>query len=106
MGQDITKDICHKYGIAYNHDFTKTALRKNSVILPFSWHVPTREDLIKICKEEGPKTFDDLVIRRLSIAGRKIWEERTKIDFNQFFESHLDLLSQYIKIEKADILNF
>lgn len=107
MGQDITRDICHKYGKSFNEDKTRHPLRQTSIIRPFEWKVPTLEELIQICETEAPKTFQDLVVRRLSIPSRKIWENRSQgIDFNQYFLGHLELLKKYLVISESDITNF
>lgn len=107
MGRDITRDICHKYGTSYNQDYTLRPLRQHSVIMPFDWKVPTIEELIQICQMEAPKTFQDLVVRRLSIPNRKIWKLRAPgIDFDQFFMQHLDELKKYVLISKDEICNF
>ncbi|MFA6238663.1 MAG: glycerol-3-phosphate dehydrogenase/oxidase [Bacteriovorax sp.] len=107
MGQDITREICHKHGRGYNENYSIQYLRQKSVIIPFEWHVPTREELIRICETEAPKTFQDLVVRRLSIPGRKIWDLRADgVDFNQYFLGHLDVLKKYLVISEEDIKSF
>lgn len=107
MGQDITRDICHKYGRSYNPDFTKSPLRQRSVVIPFEWHVPTSEELITICETENPLTFEDLIVRRLSIPSRKIWELKAQnINFDQFFMDNLEILKKYLVISAEDIKNF
>ena len=86
MGQDITRQICHKFGKSYNENLTKKSLRKKSIITPYGWSIPTRIELIKICEAEFPKTFEDLVIRRLSISSREIWNSRSPDqEFNKYF---------------------
>ena len=106
MGREITQKICHHFNKSFNRDKTETPLRRASVIAPFEWHLPSEADLIKICQTEMPKNFDDLVVRRMSIASRGIWAEKTKENFDDYFESHLSLLSSYIKISAEDIRNF
>jgi glycerol-3-phosphate dehydrogenase len=107
MGQDITREICHKYGKSYNSDYSKNALRQKSIIIPFEWKIPTAKELIMICETEKPLTFQDLVVRRLSISSRKIWELRTNdLDFNQFFINNLKDLKNYITISEEEIKNF
>lgn len=107
MGQDITRDICHKYGISYNNNYTIRPLRQNCVIMPFDWKMPTREDLIRICESEMPKTFEDLVKRRLSISSRKVWKQRVhEVEFNDYFLGHLLVLKKYLKITEDDIINY
>ena len=107
MGQEITRDICHKYGMSYNSDLSTQQLRQRSVILPFEWKIPTTLELIKICETEMPKNFDDLVKRRLSIPSRKIWELKSSgVEFDKYFLTHLELLNKYFAVKKEEILNF
>jgi glycerol-3-phosphate dehydrogenase len=107
MGQEITREICHKFGKSFNEEATKLALRLRSVITPYEWRVPTEAELIKICEDELPKTFEDLVFRRLSIPSRKIWNSRVpNLDFNVYFLGNLDLLKKYLVVSKEDIENF
>jgi glycerol-3-phosphate dehydrogenase len=107
MGQDISRDICHKSGVGYNRDLTIQPLRQRSVVIPFEWKLPTREDLIRICEEELPRTFSDLIQRRLSIPSRKSWAARApQTDFDQYFKEHLLLLKKYLKITEEDIQRF
>jgi glycerol-3-phosphate dehydrogenase len=107
MGQDITREICHKFGRSYNPDYSKQSLRQKSVLLPFEWKVPTKEELIRICETEAPQTFLDLVVRRLSTPSRKSWELRAPgVDFNQYFMTNLNELKKYLVISEEDIKNF
>ena len=107
MGQDITRDICHKYARSYNPDFTKQTLRQKSVSIPYEWKVPTKEKLILICETEFPKTFEDLIVRRLSIPSRKIWEMRAPgIEFNHYFLKQIDVLNKYFQISEKNIIDF
>lgn len=106
MGREITQKICHRFHKSFNPDKTEAPLRQKSVVLPFSWHLPTKEDLLAICQNEMPKTFDDLVKRRLSIVSRAAWKEKTNVDFDAYFLEHWGLLSQYLSIKKEDITLF
>jgi glycerol-3-phosphate dehydrogenase len=107
MGQEISRAICHKYGRSYNSDYSLRQLRQKSVIIPFEWKVPDQQELIDICQNEGPRTFLDLIERRLSIPNRKIWKLRAGgIDFDQYFMGHLSELKKYIIISEQDIKNF
>lgn len=107
MGQDISKEICHKHGRSYICDKTTMPLRQKSIILPFEWRIPSEIDLENICKNELPMTFEDLVVRRLGIASRKIWQVKNPtVDFNQFFISYINLFNTYFPIKKEDIINF
>ena len=107
MGQEITRAICHNFKRSYNCDYTLHPLRQKSVITPFEWKVPTLPELLNICQNERPITFLDLIERRLSISGRKIWKLRAPtIDFDQYFISHLSELKKHIIISEQDIKNF
>ena len=106
MGREITQKICHRFAKSYNRDKTETHLRRASVVAPFDWKLPTEEELIQICKTEMPKTFEDLVHRRLSVGSRRIWSEKTSKSFDEYFEGHLDILSMYLKITKEEIRSF
>jgi glycerol-3-phosphate dehydrogenase len=106
MGREITQKICHRFHKSYNRDKTETPLRSPSVVRPFEWHLPTEQDLIKICQNEMPKTFDDLVMRRLSVTTRAIWKEKTQKDFDEYFTQHLPVLQKYLTVSAADIAQF
>lgn len=106
MGREITQKICHRFHLSFNQDKTESPLRRPSVVGPFSWHLPTEKELIRICETEMPKTFDDLVMRRLSVLSRAIWKEKTSEDFDQYFNRHLETLKKYIQVSPDDIKNF
>jgi len=107
MGQEITKEICHKFGAPYNGDITLKPLRQKSVVIPFQWKLPDSNDLRMICEKEMPKTFQDLVQRRLGISSRALWTERNpQINFDEFFLSHMLLLRKYIRIDEEEIIGF
>jgi glycerol-3-phosphate dehydrogenase len=107
MGQEITREICHKFGHSYNEDLSLMPLRQKSVVLPFHWKLPTQTELTAICETEAPRTFQDLVQRRLGISSKKIWDERNPgVSFNDYFLSNLVLLKRYIQLSEQEILNF
>jgi glycerol-3-phosphate dehydrogenase len=106
MGRPITQRICHRFGLGYNRDKSESKLRRPSVVLPFEWHLPTNHELQSICIHEMPKTFEDLVIRRLGVGSRAIWKEKTDIDFDEYFSKNWDVLSHYLHIKKEDIASF
>jgi glycerol-3-phosphate dehydrogenase len=106
MGREITQKICHRFRVGHNRDKTEMPLRRPSIVKPFEWHLPNEKELIKICKTEMPRTFDDLVMRRLSVGTRAIWAEKTKVDFDQYFNQHLEVLQKYIYISAVDIAQF
>jgi glycerol-3-phosphate dehydrogenase len=106
MGQEITKDICHSLNKSFNNKKTLAPLRKSSVVLPFKWMLPNAQELKIILEEEMPKTFEDLVKRRLSIASRSIWLLKTNQDFDQYFKSHQKLINNYFIFTDNDLINF
>lgn len=106
MGREITQRICHRFGLSFNRDKTETPLRRPSVIEPFEWKLPSESDLIQICETEMPKTFEDLVSRRLSVPTRAIWHEKTSKNFDEYFEKHIDILNKYFKVSKSEIESF
>lgn len=106
MGQEITKEICHNNQISFNSERTIMPLRQKSVVLPFSWKLPNAMELEQILREEMPKTFEDLVKRRLSVASRSIWALKTKQDFDQYFLVHKELLRKYINFSEKNLQNF
>ncbi len=107
MGQEITQEICHKFGHGYNKDLTLQPLRQRSIVLPFDWKLPSADLLKKICEEERPATFEDLIKRRLGIPSRSSWVlKNPDVDFNQYFMTHLPLLSKFIRINEEDIYRF
>lgn len=106
MGREITQKICHRFHLSFNPDKTETPLRRPSVIEPFKWRIPNEDDLIKICETEMPKTFEDLIIRRLSVGSRGIWKEKTSKDFDDYFGAHIDLLNKYFHVSLDEIKSF
>lgn len=107
MGQEISRDICHKFGKSYNEDLTLQPLRQRSVVLPFQWSLPKADELERICQSEMPKTFEDLVKRRLGISSRAIWKKRNPhTDFETYFLAHRDLLKKYISFTEKDLSAF
>lgn len=106
MGQEITQKICHHFKKSFNKDKTETPLRKRSIVAPFEWHLPTAEELIEICETEMPRTFDDLVKRRLSVASRKIWSAKTSVSFDEYFNTHQAILKKYLNFNSDDLKNF
>lgn len=106
MGREVTQKICHRFRKSYNRDKTESPLRRPSVIEPFEWRLPSEADLIHICETEMPKTFDDLVKRRLSISTRAIWNENTQVDFDEFFTKHHSIINKYFHVTSEDVKKF
>lgn len=103
MGQEITKDITAKLHRPYNSDKTHSALKYQSVVNSFDWKLPNKEELKTILEKELVKTFQDLVLRRLSVPSRKAWSELTDKDFDSYFMESSDLLNQYLKISTEEL---
>ena len=104
MGQEITRDICHRLKLSYHSEKTISPLRKKSTVLPFNWKLPNQLELENILSTELPLTFGDLVKRRLSVASRSDWALKTNQDFDEYFLSNQKLLSRYFEFSK-NILN-
>lgn len=107
MAQDIVRNLCQKRFESYSSERTMRPLRQHSVVAPFSPVLIKRENLERILKTEHAKTFEDLVVRRLGIWGRKHWNDKLQgASFDQFFLAHYDLLEKYLIISKEEIENF
>ena len=106
MGQEITADITHHFHRPYIADKSLNQLRQRSTVLPFSWKLPSEEDLIKILESEMPRTFNDLVVRRLSINSKSHWSLKTNINFENYFKGHLKLMQKYFNVSEVDISQF
>ncbi|MCP4913008.1 MAG: glycerol-3-phosphate dehydrogenase/oxidase [Oligoflexia bacterium] len=104
MAHDVTKEICHSFGIPFNSSLSLAPLRVCSHILPFEKTELTKEVVINCAKYELPKTFEDLVIRRLGINDKKHWNHSES--FDDFFKSIQSKLSEYIEISDEQITNF
>lgn len=87
MAQDVCKELVPRLGIAYKPNLTLNELRKTSVVGTFDHTTISEDKIFAIIKAERPKTFDDLIHRRLSwliptdsvpmLAGkpRSFWED-------------------------------
>lgn len=107
MAQDIVRNLCQKRFLSYSSERTVRPLRQHSVVEPFIPVLITREHLERILKTEHAKTFEDLVVRRLGIWGKKHWDEKFQSkSFDQFFHDNFDLLEKHLIIKKEEIANF
>ena len=109
MGQDITRNILCKLGTLYNKDRTEAPLRQRSEVVSFltskeKKEVLTPEKIDSILENELVRTFEDLVKRRVGIAGKNHWINAG--NFDDFFLDKYDQLKDKIKISKEDILNY
>jgi glycerol-3-phosphate dehydrogenase len=103
MGQDISRIIVSQLGHSYNDQLTTMPIRQKSTILPFQFHCPTDAELISILENELPKNFEDLVIRRIGINSKKIWNYKSKIDFDSYFLSKMELINRYFPMTSEDL---
>lgn len=85
MGQSISQEISHKNRKSYNPDKSQEPLRQISVINSFDWHCPNEEELVEIMRTELPRTFNDLVSRRLSIISKRAWNDINEVSFDDYF---------------------
>ena len=106
MGQQISKEIIKSFSKKYDPDKTKALLSYKSPYSLFSKKLKniSKEAIINIIKIEHPKTFQDLMIRRLGIPSRGHWD--FEMDFNDFFHSIKDDLYPYLNISDEDINSF
>lgn len=104
MVQGIAQVIIERFNQTYSSKLTQRPLRKPSVISPFTFVTITTEHILEILREEMPKTFDDLVKRRLSFPSRKHWNQ--EIPFNDFFLNLLPYLKNSLGTTQEEILNF
>ena len=90
MAQDVCKELVPRLGVGYNNNLTMNPLRHPSVVGTFTHQDVSLEKIERIIAREKPRSFDDLVHRRLSwlmppgelqeLAGkpRSYWEERLR----------------------------
>lgn len=106
MGQEVTRQIVNKTGKTYNSEKSKSPLRQKSTILPFQKWAPNTEDIAKILKTESPRTFEDLIIRRIGIPSIAHWNNLYQVDFKDFFFSMTNTTEHEIKFNETEINNF
>jgi glycerol-3-phosphate dehydrogenase len=73
MAQDICKVLMKKINETYNPNLTLNSLRKPSYINNAHNIKIEKEVIKKIISEEQPKSFEDLLVRRLSIPSEEHW---------------------------------
>jgi len=101
MTEEIAREITLKANKSYNPLLSSTKLIANAVE---KLNRPTRLDLEQILKNESPKCFADLVIRRLSIPGKKHWNFSPS--FDDFFTEYLPLMQKYFPVTEDEIRAF
>lgn len=104
MGQEITRNILLNYQKAYNHEMTLNAFRTKSILsqeIKQNHSALSLEKLETIICTESPKTFEDLVKRRLCLPSRKLWTGNQ--EFNHFFTLALPLMNKYFHVSPQEI---
>lgn len=104
MAQDVVVNLCSKRRLSYSRDKTKQPLRQQSSLWPFKLNHITQKHLEKILFDEAPRTFEDLVVRRMGIYSRKHWQG--SCSFDDFFIKNLELINRYFPLNEKDIKNF
>ncbi len=104
MGQEITRSICQSYHRPFNHELSKLPmnLKTRESKLKVSSH--DQFDLEYFLEYESPKTFTDLVKRRLGIESKYLWVGKTS--FDEFFIGQLPLINRYFPCSVEDIQSF
>jgi len=119
MGQEISRRIVEANGTSYSPLRSLSPMRFTSSWKEEQKRLPLKHELETILKFENPRTFDDLVRRRLGFNSTAHWnmgaqyssKSDRKNNFESYFLSHIDLLNRFlsengqIKIEQA-IRNF
>jgi|GEM_PF-266991 len=106
MGREISENIVRSFQKAYDPSKTMNHLKVKSTTPAFIKFKLDITTLLKIIKNEHVKTFEDLVVRRLSCNSKLIFELKTGLNFNQFFLEHLEQIKPYFNISEEEILNF
>ena len=109
MVQDTARSIVLKSGGTYNKNKTEAKLRQHSEIYPFqkSIYIQKRlnlDILDKILRNEYPKTFEDLIRRRIGIPSKSHWGSEK--EFDEYFLKFLKIMQNYIDVDERDIKNF
>lgn len=102
MGQEITREICLKRKISYSSRTSRRSLSCRRDL--FKDRPPNAEELESILKDEFPRTFQDLLKRRMGFASSKHWN--FDIDFKDYFTGKRKLIGRYFKISDEDIDNY
>lgn len=103
MVQATAELIVGKYHKSYNANKTLTPFSRPSVVPTFTPHEITLENILQIVKTEKPRTFEDLVKRRLSIPKPSHWkpELHQGKTFEEFFKPLIPELKKHLKIEEG-----
>lgn len=107
MGQEITRNILQNYEKSYNHELTLMPLNTQHIVPPSikrQHHKLNMEVLENIIKTELPKTFEDLIKRRLALPTRKLWTGN--LSFDEFFLKALPMMAKYFSVSEEEIVKF
>ena len=107
MGQDITRNILQNYEKSYNHELSLMPLRTSHIVstnLKRDHEKLDLQVLETIIKTEIPKTFEDLIKRRLALSTRKLWNKSTS--FDDFFLSAKPMMEKYFAVSEEEIRKF
>jgi glycerol-3-phosphate dehydrogenase len=80
MVQEVAAELVHAHRLPYSTRTTMTPMRRTSAVLPFNNEKIVLEQIELALKTELPRTFDDLLIRRLGLLGvtEEFWPESLK----------------------------
>jgi glycerol-3-phosphate dehydrogenase len=101
----MTNDIAREITLKTNRSFNP--LLSTTKLIPLALeklNLPSREQIEFILKNEMPQNFSDLVIRRLSIPGKKHWNFTPS--FDDFFIELIPLMQKYLAVSIDEIKNF
>ena len=91
MASDLVKMLFSKSGTTYHPEKSLTPFRKKSLCLPWQELDLSEEKLKKIVETELPKTYEDLILRRLGI-----WNLEEHPEVKNLIQEHSSYLSQYL----------
>ncbi|MEI8346552.1 MAG: glycerol-3-phosphate dehydrogenase/oxidase [Pseudomonadota bacterium] len=103
MGQKIAGKVCQDLNFSYDPDFTARPFRQHSLVCPFEDKPLTADLILNIARQEHPRTFEDLIKRRLGVPARQHWRGP---DFNSFFTPLVGELNKIFPIEACDVINW
>jgi glycerol-3-phosphate dehydrogenase len=108
MGQNISRTIIQRHNLSYNPSMSEKSFKKKLLVPAFTPFEVHKELIFDIIEQERPRTFQDLVYRRLRVESKKHWKSRISntVPFDDFFLSILDSLREKIQISKDDIINY
>ena len=107
MAQDAVRNICTQLNVPYSKSKTIKPLRQKSTVLPFEDNKLSKESLKKILSSELPRSFEDLIHRRIGVNSTQQWNELfPSTDFLSFFKENISLINQFFPINEGQIDNY